>query len=128
MPRSPDDRVVVRDSSCDLWRAVADGIVTSHDCRDGKLRPSLTPSLAPSILPTPRPTPAASIRAATPYGRQEPPWTLSTRDARAPLAALPDPRVNILKAELAVEERKRAAAERALAKVETALCEWKGAL
>jgi len=136
MPRSPDERVV-RDSQSTLWAAVRDGVVDSTDLSpDGKLRPSFGTREWTEES-------ARRLRADTPFGRQvapvvppRPPQPPQPPQPPPPPAPLPpvtrpplvDVNVNLLRQELRLEEKKRAASEareRALIKVVSGLCEWK---
>tara|TARA_B110000046_G_scaffold93095_1_gene101088 strand:+ start:6947 stop:7345 length:399 start_codon:yes stop_codon:yes gene_type:complete len=130
MPRSPDDRVVVRDSRTTLWCAVRDGVVASADLSpDGKLRPSLTATPAASVRCWNAAT--ARLHAAPVFDPRDPPVALPIPAPMPGVGRLPlgDVHVNILREELRAEERKRAMAEkreRALMKVVDGLCKWKG--
>jgi hypothetical protein len=114
--RSPDDPVL-RDSQATVWTAIREGLYDSNEVtQSGHWHPSRAA------------TPWQSIRAQTPFGRQQPP-TLSivppspsepptpSPAARTPLAAIQGVQLNVMRVELAKDDRKRAAEDAALRKI-----------
>ena len=122
MPRSPDEPVV-RDSQATLWAMMREGLYNSSEVSaSGHWHPSRAT------------TPWQSIRAQTPFGRQERPVVLqfsrlsivpqSPNDpptspplVRAPLGGVVNAQVNALRRELLEDDHKRAAEDTALRKI-----------
>ena len=129
MPRSPEDPVI-RDSSEVVWTVFREGLYQSNEVSaSGHWHPSRVG------------TPWQSIQSQTPYGRQQRPTTLSiippsphtpttphtphTPPVRTPLAEVRRADVNVLQVELAKDDRKRAAREAALRKIDEGMRELK---
>ena len=122
MPRSPDDPVV-RDSQATLWAMMREGLYNSGEVSaSGHWHPSRAA------------TPWQSIQAQTPYGQQQRPTKMtlsivppspSTPPVRPPLGERNASEINVLKVELASDDRKRAAREAALRKIDEGMRELK---
>ena len=137
-PKTPksDDEAVLKDDASDLWRAVADGVLTSKDLSPSfRLRDDFQPHAHPEleaqrsasaraedrfwnktapvsyVVPAPRLLPTRSpSRPSTPPSPLEllPPLLPSAPAAAAPAPTRPrgpDPRLEILKKELALDEK-----------------------
>lgn len=125
MPRSPDDPVI-RDSGETIWTVFREGLYNSNEV-----------SASGHWHPSRGNTPWQSIHAATPYGRQQQPWqrTLSivppsptepptpSPPVRAPLGEVTNTQVNVLRGELVKDDRKRAAEDAALRKIQQGMRE-----
>lgn len=118
MPRSPHDPVI-RDSQETQWNVFREGLYHDDEVSaSGHWHPSRVG------------TPWQSIRATTPFGRQQPhgvlpvlsivppsPLTPPTPPVRTPLGEVLQVQVNACCSELATDDRKRAAVDAALCKI-----------
>ena len=128
MPRSPEDPVI-RDSQATLWAMMREGLYDpSEVSASGHWHPSQAT------------TPWQSIQAQTPFGRQQRP-TLSIvppspstpvnqptprhSPTRVPLAERRAAEANVYRNELAKDDRKRAAVDAALRKIDEGMRELK---
>lgn len=134
MPRSPHDPVI-RDSQSTMWAVFREGLYNSEEVTaSGHWHPSRVPSRENSRAWSQR------MQASTPYGRQQQPWrgTLSivppsptepptpsppAPPRRTPLAEVRGADVNVLQVELAKDDRKRAARDAAMLKIQEGMRE-----